>query len=107
MTHGQEEMLCPLCKTKMQEVEQMAFWRCPECKGEWWPDDGEYRAAQEKVKVKEERRRLLNAVGKTYTVVNPLVADRLKGKGVRGGGSRNGRKKKKKPVMKKLPWMVE
>lgn len=108
----QTEMKCPECRTEMQEDVKFGFWKCPHCGGEWWPDSGEYEEAKDRAQVErdrqqaeEDRKRLLNAVGKTFTIVNPLLDDRLKGKGVKGG-SKNSRRKKK-PAKKKLPWMLE
>ena len=100
------EIKCPLCREYMEENKEFDFWRCPECGGEWWPDDGGYQEAKERIQSEKDRERLRSSVGGAYTVVNPLISDGLKGVGAKSS-SRSGRKRKKKPVKRKLPWMLD
>lgn len=32
------ELRCPVCDETMKE-EELGFWKCPVCGGEWWPDE--------------------------------------------------------------------
>ena len=32
-------MLCPGCKKEMQHISEDGFYRCPECKGTYWPNE--------------------------------------------------------------------
>jgi len=102
-----EALKCPQCRKDMVADEKFFFWKCPSCKGEWWPDDDEYQKAKERIQAEKERERLRCSVGGSITIANPLIGDQLKGKGASGSSKSRSRKKKKKVVKRKLPWMLE
>lgn len=39
MRNIEGELLCPTCGEPMRRDRKFNFWKCPNCKGEWWPED--------------------------------------------------------------------
>lgn len=33
------KLTCPDCGAEMQYDKKFNFWKCPDCRGEWWPEE--------------------------------------------------------------------
>lgn len=73
-------LLCPLCwkrdkKTVIMDYdEQHAFWRCPSCNTEVWPDDLKLKELQQQIKSKKLEQQMKEASKRSlYPDPLPLV----------------------------------
>jgi hypothetical protein len=90
-------MNCPYCKDEMRE-DKRGYWTCGRCLGEFWPGEqqeerGEYQKRQ--VIYAKDSYFYFGLAESTYGInhkpVNPPGAIHF------GGGSKSGKKRKKKP----------
>lgn len=86
-----EERYCLDCGAPMKYNKKMNFWRCPVCRGEWWPEEE---------KQEWQPPALVSRYG--GEVLPPVAIPKKK-----GGSRKSGRKRKKQVKRWKHRWIPE
>jgi hypothetical protein len=94
---GVGELDCPLCKVEMRYDEKRNYHVCGCCLGEFWPKELEKeRGEYKKQTVKTKDSMFFFGLAEQTTAINSKPVNPPGVPNFKGGGSKNGKKRKKK-----------